>query len=116
MSHASSPGEPLSAVAPADFEGGAALLRALAAPVRLGLVQLLAAQPRCVHELVDALGIPQPLVSQHLRTLRAAGLVLAARDGREVRYRLADEHVAHIAHDALVHARETDRTGRALRP
>lgn len=107
ISHHASPGDALAPVALGDFDDGAALLRALSAPVRLALVHLLAADSRCVHELVEALGIPQPLVSQHLKTLRGAGLVVAARDGREVRYRLADEHVAHIARDALVHAQET---------
>jgi DNA-binding transcriptional ArsR family regulator len=107
--HQSSGAEPLPPAAVADFEGAAALLRALGAPVRLALVHLLTAQSRCVHELVDALGITQPLVSQHLKTLRAAGLVVAERDGREVRYRLADTHVAHIVGDALVHALEPSR-------
>ena len=90
----------------AEFEEAAELLRALASPVRLALVHLLALQPACVHELVDALGIPQPQVSQHLRTLRAAGLVVTQRRGREVSYRLADDHVAHIARDAISHAQE----------
>jgi DNA-binding transcriptional ArsR family regulator len=61
---------------------------------------------RCVHELVDALGVSQPLVSQHLRVLRAAGVVRGERLGREIRYTLADEHVAHIVADAVSHARE----------
>ena len=37
--------------------------------------------------------LSQPNVSQHLAVLRAAGLVEAERDGREVRYRLADPDV-----------------------
>ncbi|MCW2670862.1 MAG: ArsR family transcriptional regulator [Frankiales bacterium] len=106
MSHEQSSAEPLEEVSLADFARSAELLRALGAPVRLALLHLLAPAPRCVHELVDALGIPQPLVSQHLRTLRKADLVVAARDGREVRYQLADQHVAHIVQDALVHAGE----------
>jgi DNA-binding transcriptional ArsR family regulator len=106
MTHDPTYRDPLSPAAVADYEAGAGLLRALSAPVRLALVHLLAADARCVHELVDALGLPQPLVSQHLRTLRSAGLVVAARDGREMRYRRADEHVAHIARDALLHAEE----------
>jgi ArsR family transcriptional regulator len=100
---------PLQRVELADYDDAADLLRALGAPVRLALIDVLAPGPRCVHELVDALGVTQPLVSQHLKTLRASGLVVAARDGREVRYRLADEHVAHIARDALLHAQEPRR-------
>ena len=40
-----------------------------------------------------AIGASQPNVSQHLAVLRSAGLVEAERDGREVRYRLADPDV-----------------------
>src|SRR6185312_1118818 len=64
------------------------LLRALAAPVRIAIVLQLRESQRCVHELVDALGVPQPLVSQHLKILKAAGVVTGERSGREVLYRL----------------------------
>jgi DNA-binding transcriptional ArsR family regulator len=82
------------------------LLRALCAPVRLAIVDLLADGPRCVHELVDAVGVSQPLISQHLKTLRAARLVTTERRGRETAYILTDHHVAHVARDILEHARE----------
>nr|WP_197512296.1 metalloregulator ArsR/SmtB family transcription factor [Mycobacterium sp. 852002-10029_SCH5224772] len=82
------------------------LLRALAAPVRIAIVLQLRASHRCVHELVDALGVPQPLVSQHLKILKAAGVVAGERSGREVLYRLADHHLAHIVVDAVAHASE----------
>src|SRR6202165_3477284 len=58
------------------------LLRALAAPVRIAIVLELRESARCVHELVDALAVPQPLVSQHLRILKAAGVVDGERAGR----------------------------------
>jgi DNA-binding transcriptional ArsR family regulator len=82
------------------------LLRALAAPVRIAIVLQLRESQRCVHELVDALGVPQPLVSQHLKILKAAGVVSGERSGREVLYRLADHHLAHIVVDAVDHASE----------
>ena len=82
------------------------LLRALAAPVRIALVLQLRESSRCVHELVDALGVPQPLVSQHLRILKAAGVVAGERSGREVLYRLVDHHFAHIVVAAVTHAAE----------
>jgi DNA-binding transcriptional ArsR family regulator len=94
------------ATAEAGLDGAAELLRALASPHRLAIVRELDGQARCVHELVDALGVSQPLVSQHLRVLRASHLVRAERRGREIAYSLNDEHVAHIAHDAVVHATE----------
>ncbi|WP_163903584.1 ArsR/SmtB family transcription factor [Mycolicibacterium pulveris] len=82
------------------------LLRALAAPVRIAIVLQLRESSRCVHELVDALGVPQPLVSQHLRILKAAGVVAGERSGREVMYRLVDEHLAEIVVAAVTHAGE----------
>lgn len=82
------------------------LLRALAAPVRIAIVLQLRESQRCVHELVDALSVPQPLVSQHLKILKAAGVVAGERSGREVLYRLADHHLAHIVVDAVAHASE----------
>ncbi|MBG0851605.1 helix-turn-helix transcriptional regulator [Streptomyces spinoverrucosus] len=82
------------------------LLRALASPVRLGIVRELADGGKYVHELVTALGVSQPLVSQHLRVLRTSRIVTARREARETRYRLTDDHVAHIVLDAIRHAQE----------
>ncbi|WP_094288329.1 ArsR/SmtB family transcription factor [Mycobacterium lehmannii] len=82
------------------------LLRALAAPVRIAIVLQLRESARCVHELVDALAVPQPLVSQHLRILKAAGVVAGERSGREVMYRLVDHHLADIVVAAVTHAGE----------
>lgn len=82
------------------------LLRALATPIRIAVVVELEAGPKCVHELVESIGAAQPLVSQHLRVLRRAGIVTGQRRGREIVYSLVDEHVAHIVADAVSHARE----------
>jgi DNA-binding transcriptional ArsR family regulator len=57
--------------------------------------------------LVDTLAVPQPLVSQHLRVLRGAGVVSGARRGREIVYSLTDQHIAHIVADAISHAGES---------
>jgi DNA-binding transcriptional ArsR family regulator len=88
------------------FGSASVLLRALAAPVRLAVVDELASGPRCVHELVDALGVSQSLISQHLRVLRDNRLVRAERRGKEMAYSLADQHVVHIVHDAITHSQE----------
>lgn len=82
------------------------LLRALAAPLRIAIVLQLRESQRCVHELVDALDVPQPLVSQHLRILKSAGVVAGERSGREVMYRLVDQHLAEIVVAAVTHASE----------
>ena len=94
----------------ASLTPAAELLRALASEHRLAIVEQLSAGPRCVHELVDALGASQSLVSQHLRVLRGARVVRTERRGREVAYSLADDHVAHIVADAVSHASEARST------
>lgn len=93
-----------------DFEDVSELFRALSSPVRIALVSQLSDGEMCVHELVDALALPQPLVSQHLRILRDADLVTRTRRGREVAYVLADDHVAHIVADARSHTGEAAQT------
>src|SRR3954470_8498973 len=90
----------------AAYEAAGELLRALSAPIHIAIVAELGAGDRCVHELVEKLAAPQPLVSQHLRVLRGAGVVRGNRRGREIAYSLVDEHVAHIVADAVTHARE----------
>src|ERR1700694_4600146 len=100
-------GAPLPDLPPRDvLDTAGDLLRALAAPVRIAIVLELRESARCVHELVDALAVPQPLVSQHLRILKAAGVVAGERSGREVLYRLVDHHLAHIVVAAVTHAGE----------
>lgn len=88
------------------YEATSELFRALASPVRIALVAELAEREQCVHELVETLDLPQPLISQHLRVLRGADLVEGDRQGREVIYRVTDDHVAHIVLDAVRHAKE----------
>ncbi len=69
------------------------VLKTLASPRRLEIIHRLAAGPCEVGRLAEELGISQPNVSQHLAVMRAAGIVDAIRDGREVRYSLSDPEV-----------------------
>ena len=91
-----------------DLASAAELFRVLSSPVRLAVLDRLAAGPLCVHEIVTALGVSQPLVSQHLRVLRDADLVRVSRRGREATYALADHHVAHLVADAVAHGGEPE--------
>lgn len=105
--------DPVEAADAAAREAAADLLRALASPTRVAIVLSLRERVQCVHELVGHLGLSQPLVSQHLRVLKDAGVVRGQRNGREITYELLDDHVAHIVGDALIHANET-HDGRAV--
>jgi len=69
------------------------LIRALASPHRLRILHLLGDRTMEVNELARELELGQAAVSQHLAAMRAAGLVEAARDGRVVRYRIADPEI-----------------------
>lgn len=88
------------------LDRAAELFKVLGNESRLWLIHLLDDQPMTVGALTELSGMSQPLVSQHLRTLRQAGLVSAIREGRAVTYAIADEHVSHVVDDALVHVRE----------
>ncbi|MDJ0770937.1 MAG: metalloregulator ArsR/SmtB family transcription factor [Ilumatobacter sp.] len=88
-------------------ERGAELLKVLGSPVRLGVILALEEHgEQCVHELTDLLEVNQPLISQHLRVLRSANLIVGRREGKEVRYSIADHHVTHIVRAAISHAEE----------
>jgi DNA-binding transcriptional ArsR family regulator len=61
---------------------------AVAEPRRRQILDLLADGERSVNDLVDLLGIIQPLVSKHLRVLREVGLVEVRDNGRQRLYRV----------------------------
>lgn len=84
----------------------AQLFKVLGSESRLLLVRLISEGPSPVNSLVERSGLSQPLVSQHLRNLRSAGVVTSTRSGREVLYQLADHHIAHVIDDAITHVLE----------
>ena len=74
------------------------VFNAIAEPRRRELLDLLAAGERSVSELVEQLGLAQPLVSKHLRVLRAVGAVQVRDDGRRRLYRV-DARALRPIHD-----------------
>jgi DNA-binding transcriptional ArsR family regulator len=74
-----------------------AVLRALADPVRLRIVELLAGEQLCTCHLVEELPATQPNVSNHLRVLREAGLVVSEQAGRYTYHRLVPERLAELS-------------------
>lgn len=67
------------------------MIRLLADPLRARLVELLAGGPACTCHLVADSGATQSNVSNHLRALRHAGIVVAEPHGRFTYYRLVPE-------------------------
>jgi ArsR family transcriptional regulator, cadmium/lead-responsive transcriptional repressor len=88
--------------------------RALADPTRCRLLLALLDGPAYPGQLADQLGLTRPNVSNHLTCLRGCGLVVATPEGRQVRYQLADRHLAHALTDLLevVRGMDPDRSCR----
>ena len=63
------------------------VFNAVAEPRRREILTLLADAERSVLDIVDAMELPQPSVSKHLKVLRDVGLVDVRRDGRQMLYR-----------------------------
>jgi DNA-binding transcriptional ArsR family regulator len=82
--------------APGEQDLLAKYFRALGDPTRLRVLALLDGGERSVSELVDALALPQPKVSNHLACLRWCGFVTTRREHRTIYYRVADDRVREI--------------------
>lgn len=95
------------------FEQYARVGKALSAPKRLELIDLLAQGERTVDALARAAGLGVSTASMHLQTLRQAGLVRTRKEGTSVHYRLAGNDVAGLYADlidvAMVHLADADR-------
>lgn len=76
-----------------DEELVAKLFRALGDATRLQIIDLLLERPRHQREIVEAVGLSQGQVSQHLACLAWCGLVCAEREGRMVRYRVDNPRI-----------------------
>jgi len=78
----------MTATAQARYENQARIIKALAHPTRLFIVDELARGERCVCELTDMVGVEMPTVSRHLSLLKSAGILDDEKRGSQVFYRL----------------------------
>lgn len=83
------------------FDRAAYLLKALANPIRMQIILLIASRSLTVTELQTQLNKSQPTVSQHLGKMRALGLVAAKTEGKTVLYSLADPTFAQLTNTLL---------------
>jgi len=76
----------------------AAMAKALAHPARLRILRLLARTPGCIGwDIVQAVGLAQSTVSEHLRILKAAGVIVGEIDPPCICYSLAPQALAPLA-------------------
>ena len=84
----------------------AELFHLLGDPNRLRIVTLCLDEAVSVGEMAQKLELSQTLVSHHLRLLRAARIVRAERQGKEVFYSAADDHIRVMLKDMMEHVVE----------
>ena len=82
------------------------LFRLLGDPTRLRIVLTCLDESVAVGDIAARLGLSGSLVSHHLRLLRAAAIVRAERQGKQVFYVAADDHVRHMIADMVEHVTE----------
>jgi ArsR family transcriptional regulator, arsenate/arsenite/antimonite-responsive transcriptional repressor len=82
---------------PDDVAAEVEVLRALAHPVRWGILLRLAAEPGiCACDFTEFFAVSQPTISAHLKVLREAGLVTSKRNGTTICYSIAPGQLARL--------------------
>jgi DNA-binding transcriptional ArsR family regulator len=73
------------------------MLKAIAHPARLAIVDLLS-RNECLHctQLMESIGVEQSLLSHHLSTMFDRGILAREKEGKFIQYRLADQRIAKI--------------------
>ena len=84
-------------------EAIAELFKAFGDPTRVEILSLLLDSERCVGDIAEAIGMSQSAVSHQLRLLKRIHLIKFRREGKNVLYSLADEHVRTILQMGLEH-------------
>ena len=84
----------------------AELFRSFSDTSRVRILSVLVKQEMNVGGLAQAVGISESAVSHHLRSLRQMGLVVARRDGKEVHYRVEDDHIIALFGQGVTHVRQ----------
>lgn len=92
---------PVTTISPAALDTLERVGTALADPTRRRILLRLVTGPAYPADLADELGVGRTNVSNHLTCLRGCGLVRATREGRQVRYELASDRLAHALTDLV---------------
>ncbi|MCG6870922.1 MAG: metalloregulator ArsR/SmtB family transcription factor [Gammaproteobacteria bacterium] len=80
-----------------DIHQASRALKALAHPLRLKILCLLASRDETsVQDIVDMVGTSQSNISQHLSILREKDILACRKDANKVFYRIADDKILHL--------------------
>lgn len=84
----------------------AELFKAFGDPTRVHILSLLLQQELCVNDIAEAVAISQSAISHQLRILKQMHLIKFRREGKNILYSLADDHVRTILQMGLEHVLE----------
>lgn len=76
-----------------NIEQAALAMQAMSHPMRIKILCLLSSGELIVQEIVDAVGTTQSNISQHLRILKACGIINGRRDGTKMYYAIGDTRI-----------------------
>ncbi len=71
----------------------AEIFKMFSVDTRLRIINFLRTGPKCVYIIAENLKLSQPVVSQHLRTLKSSGLVIDVRKGYTIHYSLNQKKI-----------------------
>ena len=86
---------------PEGFQMVADLYKQLGDPTRLRIFWLLCHCEECVINISSLVGMNSPAVSHHLKQLKAGGLIVSRREGKEVYYKVADTRQVQLLHGMI---------------
>ena len=89
----------------------AEVLRAVAHPLRLQVVELLATGEMCVGQISEALDEKQAITSQQLNIMKDKGILTSRREGTKVFYRLQNKNVAQVLNCVYNHCQTRKKRG-----
>lgn len=81
-----------------DFRIVSDIFKQLGDPTRLRIFWLLCHCEECVQNIAAMMNMSSPAISHHLRPLKASGLIISRREGKEVYYRAADSQQTKLLH------------------
>ena len=81
----------------------AEVLKAVAHPVRLRIIELLEHDEKCVGDIAKDIGSKQSITSQELNMMKDKGVLACRRDGTKVYYRIANPNVIRLLHCVYDH-------------
>ena len=86
------------------IEAIAELFKGFADPTRVHILSMLAEKELCVTEICDAVDVSQSAVSHQLALMKQMHLVTSRREGKNILYSLADDHIRTILEMGIEHA------------